>query len=364
MLLDTEYFKFPKLVNCGTPGDKTQYVLRRAENLPIPSSVKFVAIHCGTNNLDYDDPNIISKGILSIAKTRVKKACKSNMIITGLLPRDKSKSKRRSKLLKVNSYLSNFCKNEKNMLFMGQGEGLILHDNILDESLYYGDHIHLLEPGNATFTLNISNAINIFSELKYYLQLKVSRQLSAKPPLTFVSKPLPTTSPLKPLPPIVSPPIPVPPISPPNPLPKTSTSKALPTTSPHKPPTTTSPHKPLLTTLPPKSLPTTSPLKPAPPNSPHKPLPTASPHKPISPTSLPYPLPPTSPSKPLLTTSPPRTPTTTSPSKPITKTLPHKPLPTTSPLLSSLVKTKLKLNKSNGGFYIFTFLRFPFCYFY
>ena len=45
----------------------------------------------------------------------VKKACKSNIIIiTGLLPRDKSKSKWKNKLLKVNSYLSNFCKNEKN----------------------------------------------------------------------------------------------------------------------------------------------------------------------------------------------------------------------------------------------------------
>ena len=45
----------------------------------------------------------------------VKKARKSKMITTGLLPRDKSKSKRRNKLLKVDSYLSNFCKNEKNM---------------------------------------------------------------------------------------------------------------------------------------------------------------------------------------------------------------------------------------------------------
>ena len=40
-----------------------------AENLPIPSSVKFIVIHCGVNNLDYDEPNIIAKGILCIAKT-------------------------------------------------------------------------------------------------------------------------------------------------------------------------------------------------------------------------------------------------------------------------------------------------------
>ena len=63
----------------------------------------------------------------------VKKARKSNITTTGLLPCDKSKSKRRNKLLKVNSYLSNFCKNWKNMSFIGQGEGWILHDNILDK---------------------------------------------------------------------------------------------------------------------------------------------------------------------------------------------------------------------------------------
>ena len=49
---------------------------------------------------------------------------------------------------------------------MGQREGWILHDNVLDESLYYDDHIHLVQPGNAKFVLNISNVINNFNELK------------------------------------------------------------------------------------------------------------------------------------------------------------------------------------------------------
>ena len=184
--------------------------------------------------------------------------------------------------------------------------------------------------------------MNNFNELKYNLESEKSRQLSTKPPLTFISKPLPTTSSLKPLPPIASPPKPLPPISPPNSLPTTSTSK---------PPLTTLPHKPLLTTSPPKSQRTTSPLKPTPLTLPNKPLSTISPHKPI---------PASSPPKPLPTTSPPRTPTTISPSKLPTITSPHKLLPTTSASLSSSVKTKLKLNKSNAGFYIFTFLKIPF----
>ena len=293
----------------------------------------------------------------------VKNGRKSNITITGLLPRDKSKSKRRNKLLKVNRYLSNFCKNEKRLLFMVQGEGWLLHDNILDKSLYYDDYLHLVEPGNSKFTLNISNAINNFNELKFNLQSKVSRQLSVKPPLTFISKPLPTNSPPKLLPPVDSTPKPPPPISPPKPLstnsppkplsttsphkslPTTSPPKPLPTLSPPKPPLATSPHKPLLKTSPPKLLPTTSPPKPTPSTTLHKPLSKTSPYKPI---------PRTSPSEPLHFTSLPKPPTTTSP---------HKPLPTTSPSLSSLVKMKLKLKKSNVGFCIFPFYKISFLLF-
>ena len=125
------------------------------------------------------------------------------------------------------------------MLFMDQGEGWILHDSILDESLHYGNHTHIIEPWNTKFALNISNTINNFDELKYNLQSQVSRQLSAKPPFTLISKPLPTTSPAKSLPSIGSPPKPLPAISPP---------KQLQTTSPLKPTSPIWPHKPLSTT--------------------------------------------------------------------------------------------------------------------
>ena len=93
----------------------------------------------------------------------VKIARKSNIIITGLLPCDKVKSKGKNKLLKLNSYFCNFCKNEKNMLLIDQGKGWILHDNLLDESPYCDDNIYLVEPGNAKFALNISDVINNFN---------------------------------------------------------------------------------------------------------------------------------------------------------------------------------------------------------
>ena len=64
-----KHFKSPKTVNSGIPGDKTQHVLWRAKNLFIPPSVTFIAVHCGTNNLDYNNPIGIAKGILNIGKS-------------------------------------------------------------------------------------------------------------------------------------------------------------------------------------------------------------------------------------------------------------------------------------------------------
>ena len=37
-----KYFKLPKAVNCGIPGDKTQHLLWKPENLPISSFLKLL----------------------------------------------------------------------------------------------------------------------------------------------------------------------------------------------------------------------------------------------------------------------------------------------------------------------------------
>ena len=77
--------KSPKTVNCGILGDKTQHVLWGAKNLFISPSVKFIVVHFGTNNLDYNNPIDIAKGILNIGKSLLEKAPKSNTVLTGIL---------------------------------------------------------------------------------------------------------------------------------------------------------------------------------------------------------------------------------------------------------------------------------------
>ena len=48
--------------NCGVGGDKVQNVLWRVENIPLPQSLEYVIISCGTNNLDIDDSEKITAG--------------------------------------------------------------------------------------------------------------------------------------------------------------------------------------------------------------------------------------------------------------------------------------------------------------
>ena len=59
----------------------------RAEDLSVPPSVKYVLVHCSTNNLDQDEPKIIVDGIIKIGKVfKEKLAADVQIILTGLLP--------------------------------------------------------------------------------------------------------------------------------------------------------------------------------------------------------------------------------------------------------------------------------------
>ena len=53
---------FKESLNLGIGGDRTQHI--RVERLPVPSHLKYVTIHCGTNNISNDSPTEIANSIL------------------------------------------------------------------------------------------------------------------------------------------------------------------------------------------------------------------------------------------------------------------------------------------------------------
>ena len=60
-------------INLGIGGDRTQNVLWRVENLYLPSTVEFLVIHCGTNNLCDSQPSHIADGVLAVGAMAKKK---------------------------------------------------------------------------------------------------------------------------------------------------------------------------------------------------------------------------------------------------------------------------------------------------
>ena len=54
---------------------------------------------------------------------------------------------------------------------MDQGSGWILNSHMLDKSLYYQDHLPLIENGNAKFVSKISTTIRNFNQVKLNFQL-------------------------------------------------------------------------------------------------------------------------------------------------------------------------------------------------
>ena len=62
----SKYFEPLRALNFGVGGDRTQHVLSRIENGEIPLNLQVAFVHCGTNNLDRDNPAEIRDGLLQL----------------------------------------------------------------------------------------------------------------------------------------------------------------------------------------------------------------------------------------------------------------------------------------------------------
>ena len=56
---DVWYHFVRNALNVGIGGDPTEHVIWRADNLLFPAPIKSVIIHCGTNNIKFNNPTDI-----------------------------------------------------------------------------------------------------------------------------------------------------------------------------------------------------------------------------------------------------------------------------------------------------------------
>ena len=89
-------------INCGIDCDKIQNVLWKGEKIPLPQSLEYVVISCGTKNLDTDDFENIADGVFSIALALKKTMNHVKIVINGMLPRNEQNTARRQKLFIAN----------------------------------------------------------------------------------------------------------------------------------------------------------------------------------------------------------------------------------------------------------------------
>ena len=157
----SKYFEPLRALNFGVGGDRTQHVLWRIDNGEIPLNLQVAFVHCGTNNLDRDNPAEIRDGIASIVYTIQEKKPNANIIVSGLLPRDQEISSRRDKIKLVNQKLMKWCRSGKvrNVYYLKPDKDWTNPDGRLVERYYFSDFLHLVEEGYEKFAKSIYEAI-------------------------------------------------------------------------------------------------------------------------------------------------------------------------------------------------------------
>ena len=169
---------FTNAINIGIRGDSTQHILWRVRNTRLSNSIKFVVVHCGTNNIDYNKPDDITNAIILIAEKLHLYHPTIKVILSGFLPRDTVTSLRREKIKKTNALLKERCSTISNVFYLEHSDWTT-DDGNLTNGLYYDDNIHLIEKGNAKLAKEITNSIRkIRNEIDVVDKITSSRPIS------------------------------------------------------------------------------------------------------------------------------------------------------------------------------------------
>lgn len=159
-----KYFAPLKSLNFGIGGDRTQHVLWRLQNGEIECDPKVFVVLCGTNNVDKNGASEIAQGILAIVDFIRNKKPKVSIVVCGILPRDLFPNSRRDKIDEVNEELFEYISfsdelRDENVYFLPPGKGWTSKGGKLDESLYFTDHLHLVEDGDEKLAKAIARLV-------------------------------------------------------------------------------------------------------------------------------------------------------------------------------------------------------------
>ena len=146
-------------VNLGIVGDKVEDIIWCIGNLDASKEVRYVALICGTNNIDKNVPADIVKDIKYAIQLVKRKSCNCKVIVSGILPR--SPDIRRNKIRLVNIQIKYGVRemNNNNVTYIDPDHKWATSGGALNTNLYYKDNLHLIEKRNKKLAKAITTVL-------------------------------------------------------------------------------------------------------------------------------------------------------------------------------------------------------------
>jgi beta-glucosidase len=143
-----EYYGGRKVINFGVGGDRTQHVLWRFENGQLDGiKAKVAVVMIGTNNSNKDDNSEadILEGVTAIVNQIRTRQPETKILLLGIVPRGKTFSPQRGKILQVNQALAKLDDGQ-HIFYLDFGSQLIENDGSISKSIM-PDYLHPNETG-------------------------------------------------------------------------------------------------------------------------------------------------------------------------------------------------------------------------
>ena len=158
---------FCNVLNLCIGGDRTEHVIWRVDNLSFPASIKYVIIHCGTNNIKFNNATDIANGILCVYYLIQSKLPNAQIIVTGLFPRSQKFSYFRQIVNDVNIELGNACSLYQ-ILFLKPNDDWLQANGKLNPQLFWDDDLHLSKTGYQKFATSLFNFLHRVTHLNQH----------------------------------------------------------------------------------------------------------------------------------------------------------------------------------------------------
>ena len=122
-------------------------------------------MHCGTNNIKFNNPTDIANGILCIYFLIQSKLPNAQIIVTGLFPTSQKPSYFHQIVNDVNVELGNACSLYR-VLFFKPNDNWLQANGKLNPQLFWNNNLHLSETGYQRFATSLFNYISSCNKSK------------------------------------------------------------------------------------------------------------------------------------------------------------------------------------------------------